>query len=365
MGSKRKRAEKQKDFTKAKLKVGKTAAKPDNYTDTSFKSRTISLPNQSISKKIKSGQSNQSEDHELIKYLSLTKHHSASTRREVLHYIETHLPSGPSMYKQIISNITPLFLDSSLEVRKGAVSLLSACAESQPGLLDLHLRPIILFIHSAMTHIQSDIRNSSTKFLLVLISKAGDSLAKGYFIKTMKAFFILLSWSLDESKKSVSLAASSVNSLGGATKRARTQHLAAFKLFLKVCFFSNEDECAVDLAKIVQVHPQSYKYLLPHAPQPYSPLKLFNRHIINSNIIGSFSNEQNSDSSAYSLADLNVVSTEDLDTRRKVMLDAFLCPLETNLKKLIKEGGDVGREANTCLELIDEISKDSKSSINN
>lgn len=48
MASKRKRKEKQKDFAKAKLKVGKTAQKPDNYTDTSFKSKTISLPNQSI-----------------------------------------------------------------------------------------------------------------------------------------------------------------------------------------------------------------------------------------------------------------------------------------------------------------------------
>lgn len=51
MGSKRKKAEKQKDFVKAKLRVGKTAAKPDNHTDTSFIAKSISIPNQTINKR--------------------------------------------------------------------------------------------------------------------------------------------------------------------------------------------------------------------------------------------------------------------------------------------------------------------------
>lgn len=39
--SNRKKKEKKKDFQKPKLKVGKTKAKPSNFTDTSFKSKGI------------------------------------------------------------------------------------------------------------------------------------------------------------------------------------------------------------------------------------------------------------------------------------------------------------------------------------
>ncbi|MBE7181803.1 MAG: hypothetical protein INR71_11465 [Terriglobus roseus] len=37
--SSKKKKEKKKDFQKAKLKVGKTKAKPANFTDTSFKAK--------------------------------------------------------------------------------------------------------------------------------------------------------------------------------------------------------------------------------------------------------------------------------------------------------------------------------------
>lgn len=44
MGSSaRRKKEKKQDFQKAKLKVGKAKAKADNYTDTSFKAKCMSL----------------------------------------------------------------------------------------------------------------------------------------------------------------------------------------------------------------------------------------------------------------------------------------------------------------------------------
>ncbi|KZZ96372.1 hypothetical protein AAP_01145 [Ascosphaera apis ARSEF 7405] len=50
MGSSQKRKnEKKKDFQKQKLKVGKTKPKPSNYTDTSFKAKSIVLNQQSLS----------------------------------------------------------------------------------------------------------------------------------------------------------------------------------------------------------------------------------------------------------------------------------------------------------------------------
>lgn len=150
MGSKRKKAEKQKDFTKAKLKVGKTAAKADNHTDTSFTAKTISLPNQSLNKKQATSalSTSKREEVDLTHQLSLTKHHSSDTRKEILNQIQQHLPSNPSLYKQILTSIIPLILDQSQKVRNALMALFSACAKKQPGLLDLHLRSIILFIHS-------------------------------------------------------------------------------------------------------------------------------------------------------------------------------------------------------------------------
>lgn len=45
MGSStKKKKEKKKDFQKPKLRVGKTKAKPANFTDTSFKSKGTSIP---------------------------------------------------------------------------------------------------------------------------------------------------------------------------------------------------------------------------------------------------------------------------------------------------------------------------------
>lgn len=162
--SKRKKTEKQKDFAKKKLKVGKTAAKADNHTDTSFTAKTISLPNQSLNKKnapVKSSSlSNNTNvtklaDVDLTHHLSLLKHHSLTTRKEVLTYIETHLPTNsPSTYKQIIQSCVPLISDESLSTRLLLVQLFNACAKARPGLLDLHIKTLILFIHSAMTNIQ-------------------------------------------------------------------------------------------------------------------------------------------------------------------------------------------------------------------
>ncbi|CAK7891940.1 pre-rRNA-processing protein Ipi1p [[Candida] anglica] len=367
MGSKRKKAEKQKDFVKKKLKVGKTAAKPDNHTDTSFTARAISLPNQSLNRKqaVEGLAEEKREEVDLSHHLALVKHHSASTRKEVLIYIEQHLPSNPSLYKQIITSIVPLIVDQSQNVRNALVSLLNACAREKPGLLDLHLKAIVLFIHSAMTHIQPDIRNSASKFLAVLIEHSPDALVRSYFIKTMKAYFTLLAWTLTDDKKSVSLAITTSASTGGATKKARIGHVAVFKKFLEAALFANESDNATQLIDITNtslIHPLSGKYLIPTATRAYSPLKLFVKEMTTNNnssstSSGSGTSGANSgvDDGSFTLDDLPSLSTEDLSTRRKVMIDVFSKPSVKNLTNFIKEGGEVGREAHSCLAVITKL----------
>lgn len=338
MGSKRKQKEKQKDFKKAKLKVGKTAKKPDNYTDTSFKAKTISLPGQSIS--IVHG----SKD--FTHQLSLLKHHSSTTRKEVVINITQNLPSNPAAYKLIISAAVPLILDESKLVRTEVMNLLKEIGRKQPGLLDLHKRSIVLFIISAMTHIQPDIRNTSTKFLATLLEYSD---LKLYFVKILKNFFILMSWSLldDNKSKGVSITTNSTILLGPNTKKARIDHLRVLVQFLKKNLLDDSEQGLVDADfSRIYTHPQTYKYLIPTTPQAFLALNLFGREI----------KSDLSATGSIAIQNLDTMTTEDIETRLNIMNDIFKDRMILNLKGLCKEGGEVGREASTCIDILEGIS---------
>lgn len=358
MGSKRKRAEKKKDFQKTKLKVGKTLAKPDNYTDTSFTAKSISLPNQTISKKsIVSTDPAQKGDVDLTHQLLLMKHHQASTRKEVLNFVEAHLPSNTSTYKQILTMTISLVTDSSASVRDAFVSLLAACADKQPGFLELHMRTIVLFVHSAMTHIKSEIRGSSTKFLNVLVQKAPQPLAKGHFVKTLRSFFPLLAWTLSGDKKAISLAVNTSDTLGGVSTKVRTSHLAVLEKLLETSLFEtdqNTGSFAIDWSKCTVIHPQTPRFLLPSNPQAYAQLKLFVDELpANLDVKAAGAAE-----GSFALADIDSVSTEDQETRRKITYDVFLLPLRKNLNNAVKEGGEFGKQATRCIGVLDRFEKE-------
>lgn len=346
MGSKRKRQEKKKDFQKTKLRVGKTAAKPDNYTDTSFTARTIALPSQSIARpKL----DRPHHDVDLAHHLQLTKHHLAATRKEVLAYIEGHLPSTTSLYKQILTLTLALISDPSAGVRAAFVSLLAACADKQPGFLELHMRSIVLFVHSAMSHIQSEIRGSSTAVLDVLVRKAPQVLVKGHFVKTLRSYFALMAWTLSSDKGAVSLAVNT--SVGG--KKSRATHLAVLQRLLRAALFTTAEEpsSSIDWAHTVTVHAQTSVYMLPANPLAYGPLKLFADDLPSSSSHGDLDG-------AYSLQEIDSLSTEDQATRRKIVFDVFLAPLRKNLEGVAKEGGETGKEATGCLAVLDRFEAD-------
>lgn len=349
MGSKRKKAEKQKDFNKKKLKVGKTASKPDNHTDTSFKAKMISLPNQQLNKSSNGGNNSLQQELDLNHYLSLTKHHSDSTRKQVVIHLQTILPSNPSLYKQLLNSIIPMIHDSNFNVQSELIILFNKIGEKQPGLLSLHIKSVVLFILSAMTHIQPIIRSGSTKFLQVLIDHAGSALIKSFFIKIMKNYFHLLNWTLSNDKKSMSLAITTGSSIGGTTKKARIGHLHTLNQFLKLAIFEpqiSSDVNKIDFLTTIMIHPLSYKYLIADIPQPFTSLKLFTTELTSTRKF----NDVN-----FNLNDLDDLSADDLQTRRKVMEDVFLTPILNNLNCLIKEGGEVGKEAHSLLSLLQEF----------
>lgn len=354
MGSKKKRAEKKKDFQKTKLRVGKTAAKPDNYTDTSFTAKSISLPNQTISKpKLGGTQTSDSAgtDVDITHHLQLTKHHLASTRKEVLFFIETHLPSNSATYKQILTTTLSLLTDQSESVRLAFISLLSACADRQPGFLQLHMRSIVLFVHSAMSHIRADVRATSTKALDILVTKAPTALVSGFFVKTLRSFFSLLSWTLSEDKKAVSLAVNTTASLGSVTKKTRAHHLAVLHRLLNAALFSDESTTTTtNWSRCSVIHPQTPQFMLPQTPQAYTQLNLFVEELPSLQGASGASGRD-----VYTLADVDAVSTEDIGTRRKILADVFLLPLRRNLSSTTRDGGDIGAAANKCLQLLDKL----------
>lgn len=331
--SKRKKNQKAKDFVKPKLKVGKTAAKPANQTDTSFKAKTIALPNQLIVRKVTSEQ-------ELIHQLLLTKHHSEQTRKEVLQNLEASLPENPSLYKQILASVVPLILDP--EVQPQLLSLLKKCATAQVGLMDLHIRTVVLFVLLAMSHIRNPVRNNSLKFLDILIEYAPLLLVEQYFVKVLKNYFSLMSWTLLNDKKAVSLAVTTALAQGGLAKKARPHHLQVLARFLKIALF-DAPQTHDDMTDALTIHPQLFRYLVPTAPQVFAPLKLF-------------VNELPKVLADVSFADIDLVSAEDIQTRQWVFHDMFMPSMVKGLTPLVKEGGEVGREANNILALLDEFS---------
>lgn len=319
---------------KAKLKVGKTKAKPTNYTDTSFVAKSISLPTQSLSR-------NEDADVDLIKRLSLLKHHASQTRKETLIFIEQHLPENPALYKQIITAIVPLIIDQSLSVRTALVSLLTEIGKRHPNLIELHTRSIILFVHSAMTHITPAIRSDSVRFLNLLIAYGPNALIKSSWVKTLKSFFILLNWTLNSSKQSVSLAITSSVTSNISTK-AKQQALDSLVRFLKIGVF--QEPSTESTTQLRTVHPLTKHYLLPAAPQPFASLKLFTRELTTTNR-----------NSSDETIDLNKVSCEDYETRIQVFCEHFSQPAQKNLVNLIKEGGELGKSANTLQNLLERV----------
>ncbi|CDK25455.1 unnamed protein product [Kuraishia capsulata CBS 1993] len=344
----KKKTEKQKDFQKAKLRVGKTAAKPSNYTDTSFKAKIISLPSQSLLRQ------SQSVDDDIHRYVSLLKHHSSTTRKEALIHLQTHLPSNPSIYKDLVSGITPLILDQSKSVREALQSLLKAICQSQRGIMELHLGSILLFVHSAMTHISPEIRRDSTKFLQVLLENSSDALVRADFVKSLKCFCQLLNWALLDTKKSISLAITTASTGGIRSKlddSSRASHLKVLANFLhfgllRETVTGDADEAAATF------HPLMSRYMIPSVSQPYSHLKLFER---DSSVLTNVKIVSVVDNTDKTSLNLEGITTEDVGTRRKVFSEIFAPIMKKELANCLKEGGAVGKEAKMINDILQQV----------
>lgn len=302
MGSKKKKQEKRKDFVKQKLKVGKTA-RAANHTDTSFKSKAISLPNQSIGTK--------SIDH----YISLTKHHSSTTRKEVLVLLEKSIPQDPKQRQQLVKAIIPLITDEAKEVREALLALFKALVLTNYKLLEVNSNQLILYIHSAMNHITPLVCNGAVGFLDIIIENYPDSLTKSHFVKTIDGFYNVLNWSKSQKKQ-----------VNNKTPKVVLRNLSSFKRFLEASLLESANESIN-----VNYSPYTKLFYFPTISNPFSQLNLFNQ--------------------------VDNTST-DLLNRKKIIKDNYKESLLFNIRNMIDDNREIANICRDIQKLVEEEAQD-------
>ncbi|KAF9276766.1 hypothetical protein BGZ68_009767 [Mortierella alpina] len=193
--SKRKK-EKNADFKKTKLKVGKKKAVADSFTDTSFKSRAISLPSQSISHDKTTALTN-SRNVTFAELMTQLKHYSPGTRKDALlglrDLFHRHSHLLPLHLGVLVNSIVRLLIDDSSIVRKALQTFLG---EFIPMLhaRDIHpfLPLLIVYTCSAMTHILEDIREDALKFMDLWVAAGGQIVVNGFWDKIVPNYVSLL-----------------------------------------------------------------------------------------------------------------------------------------------------------------------------
>ncbi|EGV64057.1 rRNA processing protein [Yamadazyma tenuis] len=298
MGSKKKKQEKRKDFVKQRLKVGKTA-KAANFTDTSFKSKGISLPNQAIGAK------------SIEQYISLTRHHSFSTRKEVLVMLQKHIPNDPKLKQQLIKALIPMITDDAKEVRDALLELMKMLVDTNMALVEVNSNQLILYIHSAMNHINPSVHNGSVGFVNLIVDNFPLHLIKSHFVKTLDGYFNLLGWTKTNNK-----------SVSSVSKKNLLTHLASFNKFLDVSLQESES------SDKVHYNALTHLYTFPTSGNPFTQLNLFS--VLNG-------------------------SSTDLVSRKKVIVETYKPWILFNSKSLLNDTAEVSRLAQCIVALVEGL----------
>ncbi|KAL5353293.1 rRNA processing protein [Pseudogymnoascus australis] len=229
MGSSaRKKAEKKKDFKKPKLRVGKAKAKPDNFTDTSFKSRSITINQQSLTT------SAPASSVQFEHYLSLaSSSKSDAQRRDALSYLTTQVSSQPVNApipvspSTILEKLLPLILDGSQSVRTHQLKFLRLLPAKDVG---NRAEFALLYIRAGMTHLAVEIRNDALSVLEWLVEIAPEYVVScpGGWFKTLDSFMRMMGWAESVGSSKWSAAAKVTFGKGGKSFPRQITVLAQF-----------------------------------------------------------------------------------------------------------------------------------------
>ncbi|WFD04079.1 rRNA processing protein [Malassezia obtusa] len=190
MGTKRKAA-KAGDFQvgarltqKSKKKLGKGKQLASNATDTSFKTKTIALPQQSVS--VDRSQSLTTRRNQTLTDLAQnTRHPASSMRKDAVQGMHELVSTYAFLVEQetptLLNTVLPMLGDDDPLVRKALVAYLGVLFERLPLVqLAPYIGSILLFTTSAMSHIAMPVRLDALLILDLLLAKAGASVTVGW-----------------------------------------------------------------------------------------------------------------------------------------------------------------------------------------
>jgi pre-rRNA-processing protein IPI1 len=312
--SNKKKQKRAADFKKQKLRVGKTAAKPANHTNTSFKAKTLVLVSQGVHH-----DSNVSKQY--THHLSLLSHHSSATRKDSLLFLAANYAASSVPAANLLPKLAPLILDPSDGVRSALLALLQVIRNRDA---QVHMHLLLLHIWSAMSHIEPDIRGDSTQFLSWALGAApGEVLGHGGWQKGLGALSGVLGFA---------------DSGPRGTKAAKLvmSHLGVLKEFLEAGIPSAEGEGKEGAVEVVGGLHWGAEILLNRGGMTaYRYLGLFE------------------DGGAEEGA-------EDPEGRRRWCRMAgkeVVGRLKGGLEGIMKEGGEVGRMAGRVAAVVEEALK--------
>ncbi|EMR10181.1 hypothetical protein PNEG_01455 [Pneumocystis murina B123] len=173
-------------------------------------------------------------------------------------------------------------IDEESDVRRALQSLLSSIFTEKAELIEPHVIFMILYIHSAMTHILPDVRNDSTKILIWLLEIQGEYVVKYAWEKFLNTFSVLFGWKSDENIKNTN----TYLFKSTFSQESRYQHFKAFDIFLRkgLCFDKENSHVApkiyLNQTRYLSGinHPMVSRYLgWPLKSSPYFHLSLFSQ----------------------------------------------------------------------------------------
>ncbi|CAK8681841.1 unnamed protein product [Clavelina lepadiformis] len=188
----RKTRAKKKDFNKVKLKVGKKKPQASNFTETSFKSRSIYIPDQLKTENQDEVVSRGKQNLDVL--LSHLNHSSPKFRYRALCGIKEILIKKQNLnweLPKIFEKISKLIVDDNSEVRSGCISCFQILFKWLP---EVRVSPffslILSYLYCAMSHLSIEVQKDSLKILdlclenyLSLVQSEGGTKLLEYFIE--------------------------------------------------------------------------------------------------------------------------------------------------------------------------------------
>ncbi|KAK4145336.1 Rix1 complex component [Dichotomopilus funicola] len=315
--SNKKKKEKKKDFQKAKLKVGKVKAKAANFTDTSFKAKSIVVNQQTLAT------DGQDPVEQFKQNLTLAVNaKSDNQRRDALAYVtnqlSAHPPNNPVGTLGVLTKLLPLMSDSSASVRLQLLKLFRALPPTEVAPC---VERVLMYVRGGMTHLSTDIRGDTLSIMEWLLDVAGDETVAcpGGWLKTLNSFSSMLGWNPNVGAGISNQGWTSASKATLGTKRgpeAQARQIQVLTKFLQTGFRTEAP---------IPYHPTTYwnnLYRLPSTPSPFAHLNLFGI-------------PRDEDSEIY----------PDRIARQRVFDTKWRAAITSGMESAKKEGGTVGRAA--------------------